>query len=112
MGKLVMISNDYHGIGRLLLLTIIVESKNCSISILVQGNIIVNRQNSPSLFAGHIKSNMVDNILIDWTILDSALHLFAMQHLSWKMSLCNKKAWVQHLIQAFPARGTYNIRNM
>ena len=45
MRKIVMISNDYYDIGRLLLLTIIVSSKNWTISIIVKENITVNRQN-------------------------------------------------------------------
>ena len=45
MGKVVMISDDYHDIGRLLLITIIASSKNCTISIIVKQNITVNRQN-------------------------------------------------------------------
>ena len=45
MGKIVMISDDYHDIGRLLLLTIIASSKNWTISIIVKVNITVNRQN-------------------------------------------------------------------
>ena len=40
-----MISDNYHDIGRLLLLTIIVSSKNQTISIIVKENITVNRQN-------------------------------------------------------------------
>ena len=39
-----MISDDYHDIERLLLLTIIVNSKNWMISIIVKEN-MVNRQN-------------------------------------------------------------------
>ena len=39
-----MISDDYHDIGQLLLLTIIVKSKNLTISIIVKGNMTVNRQ--------------------------------------------------------------------
>ena len=45
MGKLAIISDDYHDIGRLLLLTIIVDSKNWMILIIVKENIMVNRQN-------------------------------------------------------------------
>ena len=45
MGNIVMISDNYHDIGRLLLLTIIVSSKNQMISIIVKENITVNRQN-------------------------------------------------------------------
>ena len=45
MGKIAMISDDYHNIGRLLLLTIIVDSKNWTTSIIVKENITVNRQN-------------------------------------------------------------------
>ena len=45
MGNIVMISDNYHDIGQLLLLTIIVSSKNQTISIIVKGNITVNRQN-------------------------------------------------------------------
>ena len=41
--KLVMISADYHDIERLLLLMIIVSSKNCSISIIDKKNITINR---------------------------------------------------------------------
>ena len=44
-GKIVMISDNYHNIVRLLLLTIIVNSKNWTISIIVKENITVNRQN-------------------------------------------------------------------
>ena len=44
-GKTAMISDDYHDIGRLLLLTIIVDSKNWTISIIVKENITVNKQN-------------------------------------------------------------------
>ena len=40
-----MISDDYHNMGRLLLLTIIPSSKNWTISIIVTENITVNRQN-------------------------------------------------------------------
>ena len=40
-----MISDDYHDIGQLMLLTIIVNSKNCTISIIVKEDITVNRQN-------------------------------------------------------------------
>ena len=43
MGKIVMISDDYHDIVRLLLLTIIVSSKNEMILIIVEENITVNR---------------------------------------------------------------------
>ena len=43
--KIGMISDDYHDIGRLLLPTIIVVSKNWTISIIVKQNITVNRQN-------------------------------------------------------------------
>ena len=45
IGKLAIISDDYHDIGRLLLLTIIVNSKNWTILIIVKENITVNRQN-------------------------------------------------------------------
>ena len=45
MGKIVMISEHYHDIVRLLLLTIIVNSKNHTISIIVPENITVKRQN-------------------------------------------------------------------
>ena len=45
MRKIAMISDDYCDIGRLLLLTIIVSSKNWTISIIVKENITVNRQN-------------------------------------------------------------------
>ena len=38
------ISDDYHDIGRLLLLMIIVNCKNWTISIIVKENIMVNRQ--------------------------------------------------------------------
>ena len=44
MGKLVIIRDDYHDIGRLLLHTIIVSSKNWAISIIVTEYITVNRQ--------------------------------------------------------------------
>ena len=40
-----MISDDYQDIGRLLLPTIIVKSKHWMISIIVEENITVNRQN-------------------------------------------------------------------
>ena len=40
-----MISDNYHDIGQLLLLTIIVNSKNWTISIIVRENILVNWQN-------------------------------------------------------------------
>ena len=40
-----MMSDDYHDIVGLLLLTIIVNSKNQMISIIVKENITVNRQN-------------------------------------------------------------------
>ena len=40
-----MVSANYHDITRLLLLTIIVISKNYTISIIGKGNITVNRQN-------------------------------------------------------------------
>ena len=40
-----MISDDYCNIGKLLLLTIIVNSKNWTISIIVKEDITVNRQN-------------------------------------------------------------------
>ena len=43
--KIVIISNDYCDIGQLLLLTIIVSSKNWTISIIVKEDITVNRQN-------------------------------------------------------------------
>ena len=43
--KIGMISDNYHDIGRLLPLTIIVGSKNWPISIIVKQNITVNRQN-------------------------------------------------------------------
>ena len=49
IGKLVILSDNYHNIGRLLPLTIIVDSKNWTISIIVKENITVNRQNRPSL---------------------------------------------------------------
>ena len=42
-----MISDDYHDIERLLLLMIIVNSKNWTISIIVKENITVNRQLIP-----------------------------------------------------------------
>ena len=45
MGKIVMTSDDYCDIGRLLLLMIIVGSKNWTISIIVKEDIMVNRQN-------------------------------------------------------------------
>ena len=44
-GKLIIISDDYHDIGQLLLLTITVDIKNWVISIIVIENITVNRQN-------------------------------------------------------------------
>ena len=43
MGKVVMINDDYYGITRLLLLMIIVNSKNWRISNIVKENITVNR---------------------------------------------------------------------
>ena len=43
-GKIVMISDNYYDIGRLLLLTIIVSNKNCTILITVKENITVDRQ--------------------------------------------------------------------
>ena len=45
LGKLVILSDNYHNIGRLLPITIIVGSKNWTISIIVKVNIMVNRQN-------------------------------------------------------------------
>ena len=45
MGKLAIISDNYHDIGRLLLLMIIVDSKNWTILIIVKEIITVNRQN-------------------------------------------------------------------
>ena len=45
MGKVVMISDNYHDIGQLLLVTIIASSPNRTISIIVRQNITVNRQN-------------------------------------------------------------------
>ena len=45
MEKLVIISDDYHDTAWLLLLTIIASSKNYTILIIVQWNIMVNRQN-------------------------------------------------------------------
>ena len=42
--KIAMISGDYHDIRQLLFLTIIVSSKNCTISIIVKENITVNGQ--------------------------------------------------------------------
>ena len=48
--------NDYHDIGQLLLLTIIVSSKNWTISIIVKVNIMVSRQNwliTHPYFYGH-----------------------------------------------------------
>ena len=44
MGKIVMISDDFCKILRLLLLMIIVNSKNWTILIIVKENITVNRQ--------------------------------------------------------------------
>ena len=44
------INDNYHNIGRLLLLMIIVDIKNWAISIIVKENITVNRQN---LFISH-----------------------------------------------------------
>ena len=44
-GKIVIIRDDYHDIGRLLLITIIDKSKNWTTSIIVKENITVNRQN-------------------------------------------------------------------
>ena len=38
-----MISDDYHDIGRLLFLAVIVNSKNCTILIIVKENITVIR---------------------------------------------------------------------
>ena len=43
--QLIMISADNHNITRLLLLTIIVSGKKCSISIIDRQNIPINRQN-------------------------------------------------------------------
>ena len=43
--QLIMISADNHDITRLLLLTIIVSGKKCSISIIDRQNIPINRQN-------------------------------------------------------------------
>ena len=40
-----MISDDYHDIRRLLLLAIIVNSKNWTVSIIAKETIMVNRQN-------------------------------------------------------------------
>ena len=45
MEKIAMISDSYHDFARLLLLTIIVNSKSQMISIIVKENIMVNRQN-------------------------------------------------------------------
>ena len=45
IAKLVMISAIYHDIVRLLLLTIIVSSKNCTILIIGKENIKINKQN-------------------------------------------------------------------
>ena len=46
MGKFVMISDDYHNIEpQLLLLTIIVDSKNWTMLISIKENITVNRRN-------------------------------------------------------------------
>ena len=45
MGKIVMISDNYHDIGQLLLLTVTVNSKIWMISLIVKENITVNRQN-------------------------------------------------------------------
>ena len=45
LGKLVILSDNYHDIGRLLPVTIIVDSKNWTISIIITENITVNRQN-------------------------------------------------------------------
>ena len=45
MRKIAMISDNYCDIGQLLLLTIIVSSKNWTISIIFKENITVNRQN-------------------------------------------------------------------
>ena len=39
-----MISDDYHNVGRLLLLAIIVDSKNKTVLIIVKENITANRQ--------------------------------------------------------------------
>ena len=39
-----MITDNYHDVGRLLLLMIIVDSKNKTVSIIVKENITVNRQ--------------------------------------------------------------------
>ena len=43
--KIVIISDNYHDMERLLLLMIIARSKNWMISIIVKENITVNRQN-------------------------------------------------------------------
>ena len=45
IGKIAMINDDYCDIERLLLLTIIVSSKNWTISIIVKEDITINRQN-------------------------------------------------------------------
>ena len=45
MGKLVIISDDYHDIRRVLFLTIIVDSKNWMILIIIKENIMVIRRN-------------------------------------------------------------------
>ena len=45
MEKIAMISDSYHDFVQLLLLTIIVNSKNQTISITVKENITVNKQN-------------------------------------------------------------------
>ena len=43
--KIIIIGNDYHDIRRLLLLMIIFNYKNWTISIIIKENITVNRQN-------------------------------------------------------------------
>ena len=43
--KMVIISDNYHVIGQLLLLMIIARIKNCTILIIVKENVTVNLQN-------------------------------------------------------------------
>ena len=45
MRKIAMVSDNYHDIGQILLLTIIGDSKNWTILIIAKENITVNRQN-------------------------------------------------------------------
>ena len=62
--KLLMISANYHNITRLLLLTIIVSSKNYTISIIGKDNIMVNRQNRLIAHPYFIRTIVNDNFLV------------------------------------------------